>query len=396
MNKVLFGITGSVSAYKTISLIRLFIKDGIECKAVVTKGACQFIKPELLTALGCEVYTDDSLDMFDYEQSMAHINLPRWADKIIIVPASANSIAKFAHGLADDLLSQCILANNDNSKVHIAPAMNVNMWQNKLTQENISKLESLGFYIINPSKGVQACGDIGGGRLAEPEELFELFKAKQDFANTKVVITIGATVEDIDGVRYLSNYSSGKMGLSLVKELLARGAFVTVLKAKVSIDFSLQNNRLEIIDTPSADKMNDAMLKQAKTADIFIGCAAVADYKIKEKFDNKIKKTRDENLTLEFVKNPDVLANCKKAYPNIFAIGFAAESENIIEYAKTKLEKKNLNIIVANSTAVFGNDNSSVTILSAQKSKQYNDKSKDQIAKYILDFAKEILWISKS
>jgi phosphopantothenoylcysteine decarboxylase/phosphopantothenate--cysteine ligase len=218
-----------------------------------------------------------------------------------------------------------------------------------------------------------------------------LFKAKQDFVNTRVVITLGATVEDIDGVRYLSNYSSGKMGLSLVKELLARGAFVTVLKAMVSIDFSLQNNRLEIIDTPNADSMNDAMLEKAKNADIFIGCAAVADYKIKEKFDNKIKKTSDENLTLEFVKNPDVLANCKKAYPNIFAIGFAAESENIIEYAKTKLVKKNLNMIVANSTVVFGNDNSSVTILSAQKSKQYNDKSKDQIAKYILNFAKEII-----
>ncbi|MGQ4005958.1 bifunctional phosphopantothenoylcysteine decarboxylase/phosphopantothenate--cysteine ligase CoaBC [Francisellaceae bacterium CB300] len=391
MNKVLFGITGSVSAYKAISLIRLFIKDGIKCKAIVTKGACQFIKPELLVALGCEIYTDNSLDMFDYEQSMAHINLSRWADKIIIVPASANSIAKFAHGLADDLLSQCILANNDNSKVHIVPAMNVNMWKNKLTQENISKLENLGFNIINPSKGVQACGDVGGGRLAEPEELFELFKAKQDFVNTRVVITLGATVEDIDGVRYLSNYSSGKMGLSLVKELLARGAFVTVLKAKVSIDFSLQNNRLEIIDTPNADSMNDAMLEKAKNADIFIGCAAVADYKIKEKFDNKIKKTSDENLTLEFVKNPDVLANCKKAYPNIFAIGFAAESENIIEYAKTKLVKKNLNMIVANSTVVFGNDNSSVTILSAQKSKQYNDKSKDQIAKYIVNFAKEII-----
>ncbi|MGQ4001572.1 bifunctional phosphopantothenoylcysteine decarboxylase/phosphopantothenate--cysteine ligase CoaBC [Francisellaceae bacterium CB299] len=391
MNKVLFGITGSVSAYKAISLIRLFIKDGIKCKAIVTKGACQFIKPELLVALGCEIYTDNSLDMFDYEQSMAHINLSRWADKIIIVPASANSIAKFAHGLADDLLSQCILANNDNSKVHIVPAMNVNMWKNKLTQENISKLENLGFNIINPSKGVQACGDVGGGRLAEPEELFELFKAKQDFVNTRVVITLGATVEDIDGVRYLSNYSSGKMGLSLVKELLARGAFVTVLKAMVSIDFSLQNNRLEIIDTPNADSMNDAMLEKAKNADIFIGCAAVADYKIKEKFDNKIKKTSDENLTLEFVKNPDVLANCKKAYPNIFAIGFAAESENIIEYAKTKLVKKNLNMIVANSTVVFGNDNSSVTILSAQKSKQYNDKSKDQIAKYILNFAKEII-----
>lgn len=391
MNKVLFGITGSVSAYKAISLIRLFIKDGIKCKAIVTKGACQFIKPELLVALGCEIYTDNSLDMFDYEQSMAHINLSRWADKIIIVPASANSIAKFAHGLADDLLSQCILANNDNSKVHIVPAMNVNMWKNKLTQENISKLENLGFNIINPSKGVQACGDVGGGRLAEPEELFELFKAKQDFVNTRVVITLGATVEDIDGVRYLSNYSSGKIGLSLVKELLARGAFVTVLKAMVSIDFSLQNNRLEIIDTPNADSMNDAMLEKAKNADIFIGCAAVADYKIKEKFDNKIKKTSDENLTLEFVKNPDVLANCKKAYPNIFAIGFAAESENIIEYAKTKLVKKNLNMIVANSTVVFGNDNSSVTILSAQKSKQYNDKSKDQIAKYILNFAKEII-----
>lgn len=391
MNKVLFGITGSVSAYKSILLIRLFIKDDVECKAIITKGACQFIKPELLVALGCEVYTDDSLDMYDYEQSMAHINLPRWADKIIIVPASANSIAKFSYGLADDLLSQSLLANDDNSKVYIAPAMNVNMLQNKLTEANIAKLQGLGFNIIKSSQGVQACGDVGGGRLGEPEELYEIFTKQRDYSNKSVVITVGATVEDIDGVRYLSNYSSGKMGLALVKELLSRGASVTVLKAKVSIDFNFQDKRLVVIDTPSADSMNQAMHEHAKNADVFIGCAAVSDYKIKEKFTNKIKKTNDENLTLELIKNPDVLANCKNAYPNIFAIGFAAESEKLIDYAKSKLDKKNLNMIVANSTAVFGNDDTSVVIISKNNSKEYINKSKVEIAKYILDFAKVIL-----
>lgn len=154
------------------------------------------------------------------------------------------------------------------------------------------------------------------------------------------MITVGATVEDIDGVRYLSNYSSGKMGFALVEELLARGARVTVLKAKVTVSFNITHPGLTVLDTPSADSMNQAMLKSCGAADIFIGCAAVADYKIKDKFTNKIKKTKDDNLVLEFVKNPDVLANCKKEYPNIFAIGFAAESENLIEYAKGKLVKK--------------------------------------------------------
>ena len=391
MNKILFGITGSVAAFKSVSLIRLFIESGIECRAIITKGGRQFIKPELLVALDCDVYTEENLDMFSYEQSMSHINLSRWADKIIIVPASANTIAKIAHGLADDLLSQCLLANDDNSKVSIAPAMNVNMWKNKLTQENIAKLQSLNFNIISPSNGIQACGDVGRGRLAEPEEIFKIFQLsqQQDYTDKKVVITVGATVEDIDGVRYLSNYSSGKMGLALVNELLARGAFVTVLKAKVSVDFNVTNNQLTMLDTLSADSMNQAMLEHAKNADMFIGCAAVADYKIKDKFTNKIKKT-DDTLSLEFVKNPDILANCKKEYRNIFAIGFAAESQNMIDYAKDKLEKKNLNMIVANSTAVFGEDNSSVVIISKNKTKEYNDKSKENIAKIILDFAKEL------
>ncbi|AJI73278.1 hypothetical protein FTDG_00705 [Francisella tularensis subsp. novicida GA99-3548] len=389
-NKILFGITGSVSAFKTINLIRLFIKSGVECRAIVTKGAQQFIKPELLVALGCDVYTDEKLDMLSYQQSMAHINLSRWADKIFIIPASANTIAKLAHGLADDLLSQTILANDDNSKVYIAPAMNVNMWQNQLTQMNITKLQSIGFILIAPDQGVQACGDIGSGRLHEPEVLFDLLSVSQDFKAKKVVITVGATVEDIDGVRYLSNYSSGKMGFALVRELLARGASVVVLKAKTTINFDIKDVNLEIIDTKSADDMNQAMLEKAKDSDIFIGCAAVADYKIKNKFTNKIKKT-DDTLTLEFIKNPDVLANCKKTYPNIFAIGFAAESQNIVDYAQAKLVKKNLNMLVANSTEVFGNDNSSVTILSKHQTKQYNNKSKSEIAKLILDFAKEII-----
>lgn len=160
-HKILFGITGSISAFKTINLIRLYIKSGVECRAIITKGAQQFIKPELLVALGCNVYTDDSLDMHDYEQSMAHINLSRWADKIFIIPASANIIAKLANGLADDLLCQCILANKQTRKVYIAPAMNVNMWQNPLTQDNVKKLKKIGFNLISPDSGLQACGDIG-------------------------------------------------------------------------------------------------------------------------------------------------------------------------------------------------------------------------------------------
>ncbi|QIV94507.1 bifunctional phosphopantothenoylcysteine decarboxylase/phosphopantothenate--cysteine ligase CoaBC [Allofrancisella frigidaquae] len=391
-NKILFGVTGSVSAFKAIGLMRLFIKSGYECKSIITKGGLEFIKPELLVALGCQVYTDCNLDMYSYEQSMAHIHLSRWADKIIIVPASANSIAKFATGFASDLLSQCLLANNDYSKVYIAPAMNVNMWQNKLTQENISKLQSLGFNIISPDQGEQACGDIGYGRLHEPEQLFELLTGSQDFKDKKVLLTVGATVEDIDGVRYLSNYSSGKMGFELIKEFLLRGAQITVLKAKTTIDFSIRHPNLKIVETLSADSMNITMLELAKDKDIFIGCAAVADYKIKQKFEHKIKKS-DEILTLEFVKNPDILANCKKHYPGIFAIGFAAESQNIIEYAKAKLEKKNLDMVIANNISVLGQDSSSITIFSKMNdgSLEFGNKHKQEIARDILNTIKEIL-----
>ncbi|AJC49120.1 bifunctional phosphopantothenoylcysteine decarboxylase/phosphopantothenate--cysteine ligase CoaBC [Allofrancisella guangzhouensis] len=390
-NKILFGITGSVSAFKAINLIRFFIKDGYECKAIITKGGLEFIKPELLVALGCPVYTDYNLDMYSYEQTMAHINLPRWADKIVVAPASANIIAKFATGFASDLLSQCLLANNNNSKVYIAPAMNINMWQNKLTQDNILKLQNLGFNIITPDQGLQACGDIGYGRLQEPEKLFKLLTVPQDFIDKKVLITVGATVEDIDGVRYLSNYSSGKMGFELVKELLLRGAQVIVLKAKTTIDFSISHHNLKIVETLSADNMNISMLELAKDKDIFIGCAAVADYKIKQQSKHKIKKD-SETLILEFVKNPDILANCKKKYPDIFAVGFAAESQNILQYAKAKLEKKNLNMIVANSTSVLGEDNSSVTIFSKENSYfEFEYKSKQQIARDILDMIKKFL-----
>ncbi len=383
-NKILFGITGSVSAFKTISLIRMFLKNNYECKAIVTSGAKEFIKPELLVALGCDIYTDDGLCMKSYEDAMAHINLPRWADKIIIVPASANSIAKFATGLTSDLLSQCILANDDNSKVFIAPSMNVNMWKNTFTQNNITTLTNEGFNIIHPDDGIQACGDIGSGRLHEPEQLFKLLSHKQTLENKKVLITLGATIEDIDGVRYLSNYSSGKMGISLVKELLFNGSTVVVLKAKTSVSIDFKHINLTIIDTISAISMNDEMLKNAKNVDIFIGCAAVSDYRVKDHFDNKIKKTSD-TMTLEFIKNPDVLLNCTTNYPDIFAVGFAAESENLEKYATSKLVKKNLNLIVANSTKVFGESYTSAIIFSKDMSSVKVDHvSKEKLAEIII------------
>lgn len=385
---ILFGISGSVSAYKIINLIRLFIKNGYTCKAVLTRGATEFIKPELLVALGCDTLVD--VDMLSYDSAMSHINLSRWADKIYIIPASANLIARLSNGFADDLLSQVILANSDNNKVYIAPAMNVNMWNNQFTQSNIEKLLSLDFNIIIPDSGIQACGDIGGGRLYEPEQLFELLCCEQDYKDTKVLITVGATIEDIDGVRYLSNYSSGKMGLSLIKELLIRGAIVTVLKAKTDISFDIKHTHLNIINTKTAVQMNAMMLDKAAENHIFIGCAAVADYRIKDKFDNKIKKTSD-NLTLEFIKNPDVLANCKKNFPNIFTIGFAAESTNLEEYAISKLNKKNLDMIVANDTSALGSEQSSIILIS-NANKQYLDKQdKSKNAKYILDFATQTI-----
>ncbi|MFC4891471.1 bifunctional phosphopantothenoylcysteine decarboxylase/phosphopantothenate--cysteine ligase CoaBC [Pseudofrancisella aestuarii] len=388
-NKVLFGITGSVSAFKAITLIRLFIKSNYQCKAIVTKGGLDFIKPELLVALGCETYTDEALNMSNYDEAMSHINLSRWADKIIIVPASANVIARVANGIADDLLSQMLLACKDFSKVYIAPAMNVNMWNNPFTKENMEKLKSVGYNIIEPDSGLQACGDIGGGRLSEAEDLFQMLATKQDLTDKKVLITVGATVENIDGVRYLSNYSSGKMGLALVNELLLRGAKVTVLKAKTEISFDIDNKNLKIIDTKSAEEMNKAMLSETPLNNIFIACAAVADYKIKNKFEHKIKKT-DDSLTLEFIKNPDVLLNCKKIFPEVFAVGFAAESQNLEEYALAKLQKKNLDMIVANDISVLGKDDSSVIIIpKSGKNIKLENISKKEIARNIIDAVKE-------
>lgn len=387
MKNYLIGISGSVSAYKSISLIREISKLGATCKVVITQGGLNFIQPQLISSLGFEVFTDDTLDLSKTDTAMAHINLAKWADEILLAPCSANLIAKIAHGFADDLLTQILLVAKNKRKI-IAPAMNINMWTNKVTQQNIQILQSLGYELIEPDSGELACGDVGTGRLPEINNILGYLVGhiphnKSLLTGKTIIISLGATIEDIDGVRYLSNYSSGKMGLALIKQALNSGAKVIAVAARIAVELPTNTN-LEIIHVTSAQNMLETIEKYAKSADIFISCAAVSDYRIKQAFNHKIKK-ENNSLTLEFVKNPDILDYCSKNFPKLICVGFALETQNLITYAKEKLKSKNLALIVANKINTLGKDLSEVIMIDKFGSQQQiNQESKDNIAYHII------------
>lgn len=342
--KILLGITGGIAAYKSTELARQLIKAGAEVRVVLTPGAQHFVTAMTFQALtGNPVRTE----LFDaqHEAAMGHIELARWPDQIVIAPASANCIARLAHGLADDLLTTLALASD--KPLTIAPAMNHLMWRNAATQENIKVLGGRGVKVLGPASGEQACGESGPGRMMEPLDIVAQLRqpATQNLlAHKRVLITAGPTREAIDPVRFLSNRSSGKMGIAIAEAAMNEGADVTLVHGPITTPLPRGLNAIAI---ESAQDMLAAVSQQAGAQDIFIATAAVADYRVAEVSEQKIKKSADE-FTLKLEKNPDILATIALEYPKVFAVGFAAETQNLAQNAQEKLRKKKLDLIVAN------------------------------------------------
>lgn len=346
--RVLLGVTGSIAAYKAAELIRRLRDAGAEVRVVMTDGAKAFVTPLTFQALSGTPVHENLLDK-EAEAAMGHIELARWADVILIAPASANSIAGLAQGRADELLNAICLAAD--VPLAIAPAMNKNMWADKATQENVRLLAQRGVLFIGPDSGEQACGDVGEGRMIDSEtiifRLTELFTTGS-LSGLTLLITAGPTREALDPVRYLSNHSSGKMGYALAEAAVEAGAKVVLVSGPVSLETP---ERVTRINVENAADMEVAVKEYIAEADIFVASAAVADYRPVTVQQDKIKK-KEDRLTLELEKNTDILAMVKANYVKTFCVGFAAETQNLEDYALAKLEQKNIEMIAANLVGV--------------------------------------------
>ena len=355
VNRILLGITGGIAAYKAAELLRLLMKQGVEVQVAMTEAACHFITPTTLQGLSGKPVFTDQWDA-SVPNGMAHINLSRAADAIVIAPASADFIAKLAHGLADDLLSTLCLARN--CPLIVAPAMNREMWQNAATQRNIAQLLADGVRVLGPDCGVQACGEEGMGRMLEAGRLAQdiaAFFQPGRFLGKKILLTAGPTYEAIDAVRGITNRSSGKMGYAIAQAALEQGAEVVLVSGPTAL---AKPHGATCIDVVSAAQMFEAVQQQVGDCDIFIAVAAVADYRAAQPSAHKIKKS-SANLTLELVPNPDILAHVAALPKPPFCVGFAAESENLAEYAEQKRRAKKLPLLVGNlaQQAIGSDDN---------------------------------------
>ncbi len=465
MKNIVLAITGGIAAYKSAIFARLLIKAGFEVRVIMTTGAQAFIAPLTLQALtGNEVHT--SLLDEQAEAGMGHIELAKWADLVIIAPASANTLARLAMGMADDLLTTVCLATT--APVIIAPAMNQQMWAHPAVTLNVQTLRDMNYYMIEPASGEQACGDVGAGRLPEPEQLLDevlLFCAQQTtaplLADKTVVITAGPTVEAIDPVRYLSNHSSGKMGFALARACIEAGAkVILVVGGKVALPTPLGATRIDVLSAQDmliaaqqcVDGTHPMLLKlpslsvlahdhslsnynhnhvhnhhhnhdhqngdcdcgddhpththnhhhdeqQPLAADIFIATAAVADYRTEEAAPQKIKKTQDA-MSLSLIKNPDILATISLAHPELFVVGFAAETQDVEHYARGKLVAKDLDIIACNDVSRadigFASDDNAMQVFFAKDYEReainLDKASKDDIAKRLTTIIGETIW----
>jgi len=387
--KILLGVTGGIAAYKSAELIRLIIKSGAEVRVVMTTAATEFVQPLTYQALsGHRVYTD----IFDAEadSAMDHIELARWADLMIVAPASADFIAKMRNGYADNLLLTLCLASKQ--PVAIAPAMNQQMYANLATQDNIKLLASRAVLIWGPDDGEQACGDTGPGRMLEPTELFErvaeyLSPGKLDGKN--VLITAGPTREPIDPVRYISNRSTGRMGYALAQAAHQAGAEVTLVSGPVNLDAP---SGVERISVSSAIEMRDAVIERVAKVDIFIACAAVSDYRVGQVAAQKIKKTT-QKIKLELIPNPDIVSEVTRLKNKPFTLGFAAETEKLEQHAVEKLQSKNLDMIAANRVAAeqtgFESDTNELTVIWPDGQRLLTLNDKNEIAKQLIDLVAE-------
>ena len=383
--RVLLGVSGSIAAYKSPDIVRRLQDLGAEVRVVITSGGREFVSERSLQTISKNKVHDNLWDK-DAELSMGHIELAKWADIVIIAPASANTIAKLCHGKADDLLSTVILATS--ATVMIAPSMNQQMYASLAMKENLQLLKSRNVIIIEPGFGEQACGDVGEGRLAEPidiaQQTAELFLSNS-LSGKKVLITIGGTIEAIDPVRFISNHSSGKMGMSLAHACIQAGAKTTLVVGSISIDIE---RRAETIFVTSASEMYDAVMNNITSQDLFISCAAVADYRPSKVSLNKIKKTSNIN-SIQLTENKDILASVCKLKDKPICIGFAAETENLISNAKHKLKNKKCDAIIlndiSNSEIGLKSDENEVHFISEKNSEKIDKNSKQIIAEIIIN-----------
>lgn len=369
--KILLGISGGIAAYKCAELTRRLKDLGADVRIVMTSAAKEFITPLTMQAVSGHAIADDLLDP-NAQSGMGHIELAKWADIVLLAPATANLIARLRAGLADELLTTLCLATP--SPIAVSPAMNMEMYLAAATQENISVLAERGLLIWGPGEGPQACGDIGPGRMLEPADLVErvvdFFNGQSAFlADLNITITAGPTQEALDPVRYISNHSSGKMGFSLAEVAQKMGANVTLISGPVSLPTP---KNIQRIDIKSALEMHQASLSTLNSCDIFIACAAVADYRPEMVAQQKMKKQQGiDDLTIKLVKNPDIIADVASVTERPFCVGFAAETEDVEQYALAKLKRKNLDLIAANDVAKpgqgFNSDENALTVFSAEQ-----------------------------
>lgn len=390
VKSVALGVCGGIAAYKAVEVLRGLQRAGCSVRVAMTKRACEFVQPLTFRALsGSHVIVDDYAP--DNPDPIAHITFSQTVDLLVVAPATANIIAKFANGVADDFLSSTYLACT--APVLIAPAMNTTMWEHPATQRNLHQLRADGVYFVEPDAGEMACGTIGPGRLSEPErivraalEILAGADRPKDLAGERFLITVGATREEIDPVRFISNRSSGKMGFALAEAARKRGAAVTVVAGVTTVD---PPAGVRVVKALSADEMLKAVASEAGKASVFIGAAAIADYRPAQRAEQKIKKS-NESITLTLERTPDVLSQVAASRANgMLVVGFAAETENVLENAKEKLRSKKLDAIVANDVsradAGFDSSTNAITIITNDKAVELPLMSKSDAADKILD-----------
>ncbi len=382
--RVLLGVTGCIAAYKAVTIVSMLTKAGVDVVVVMTDNACKFVTPLTFETMSKNrVITDMFARDFPYE--VQHISLAKSADLVLIAPATANFIGKVAEGIADDMLTTTYMACKG-IKV-VCPAMNTGMYEDVFFQKNLTALKEQGTLIVEPDSGRLACGDVGKGRLSEPEQIvtyvLELLKINPDYEGKRVLVTAGATIESIDGVRYLSNHSSGKMGIAIAEEAYARGAKVTLIAGKTSVPVP---SYIDVIRVGSTEDMLNAVIDRVKDNDVIIKAAAPADYRPKKVFDNKIKS---DSLTLELEKTPDIAKAVGEIKGDRRLVIFSAETENLTANARGKLVKKNADMVVANDVTLegagFNTDTNIVTIITADDETSYPKLSKAEVANIILD-----------
>ncbi|GGI82993.1 bifunctional phosphopantothenoylcysteine decarboxylase/phosphopantothenate--cysteine ligase CoaBC [Shewanella gelidii] len=387
--KILLGISGGIAAYKSADIVRRLKERGADVRVVMSQSAMEFITPLTLQALSGHPVASDLLDP-SAEASMGHIELARWADLVIVAPATANLIARVNAGMADELITTTCLATD--APLVLCPAMNQVMYLNEATQDNLANLARRGISLWGPASGSQACGEVGPGRMLEALEIAERaesFFGEKLLDGTSLLLTAGPTQEAIDPVRYISNHSSGKMGFALAAAAVELGATVTLVSGPVHLKTPQGVTRINV---ESAEQMQQAVMAEVETHQIFIGCAAVADYRLAKIADSKIKKSQ-EQMTIELVRNPDILAGVASHSARPFTVGFAAETNNVAQYAMDKLQRKNLDMIAANDVSVasqgFNADHNALSVFWQGGHQELATAPKTEIAKQLLTLIAE-------